>query len=97
MKKQVRRAMLKIELIPDLSHCIETVAKREHTQISKQLLKSGEGNKELEEKLEVLGTFLETADFRKLRAESEKILMDGKNVKFVVYRDKSVKWEIQVA
>jgi len=33
--------MLKIELIPDLTHCIETVAKREHADVLKQLLASG--------------------------------------------------------
>ncbi|MFC1864750.1 hypothetical protein ACFLYG_02870 [Chloroflexota bacterium] len=67
--------MLKVELIPDLSHCIEAVAKREHTAVSKQLLTPGQRNKELEEKLEILRLFLETADFKKLRAESEKRLM----------------------
>lgn len=89
--------MLKVKLIPDLSHCIETIAKQEHTAVAKQLLKPGEENNELEEKLEILGTFLETADFRKLRVESEKRLVDGKKVIFVVYRDKDVKWEMQVA
>jgi len=88
--------MLKVELTPDLSHCIETVAKREHTVVSKQLLTPGQRNKELEEKLEILRLFLETANFKKLRAESEKKLMEGKKVKFMVYRDKGVKCEIQV-
>ena len=88
--------MLKVELIPDLSHCIETVAKREHTAVSKQLLTLGQRNKELVEKSEILRIFLETADFKKLRAESEKRLMEGKKVIFVVYRDKGVKCEMQV-
>ena len=88
--------MLKVELIPDLSHCIETVTKREHIAILKQLLELGKGNKELEEKLEITRLFLETANFKKLRAESEKRLMEGKKVKFMVYRDKDVKYEMQV-
>jgi len=88
--------MLRIELTPDLSQCIETVAKREHTAVSKQLLTSGQRNKELLEKLEILKLFLETADFKKLRAESEKRLMEGGKVKFMVYRDKGVKYEIHV-
>ena len=88
--------MLKVELIPDLSHCIETVAKREHTAVSKQLLTHGLQNKELEEKLEILRFFLETANFKMLRAKSEKRLIEGKKVKFVVYRDKDVKCEMQV-
>ena len=88
--------MLKIELIPDLDQCIETVAKREHETVLKQLLGLREGNRELEEKLEILRLFLETASFKKIRAELEKRLMEGKKVKFVIYRDKDVKCEMQV-
>jgi hypothetical protein len=88
--------MPRVELIADLSHCTETVAKREHAAVSKQLLASAQGNKELEEKLEVLKLFLETGDFRKLRAESERMLIEGKKVRFIVYRDKGVKCEMHV-
>ena len=88
--------MLQIELFPDLDHCIETVARREYAAVLKQLLTPGLRNKELEEKLEVTRRFLETANFKKLRAESEKRLMEGKKVKFMVYRDKDVKCEMQV-
>ena len=87
--------MLKVELIPDLSHCIETVARREHTAVSTQLLTLDKRNKEMEEKLEILRLFLETANFKKLRAESEKRLMEGKKVKFMVYRDKDMKYVMQ--
>jgi len=76
--------MLKIELVPDLSHCIEMVAKREHAAVFKQILAPRQGNKELEEKLEILRLFLETADFKKLRCESEKQLMEGRIVRFMV-------------
>ena len=76
--------MLKIELVPDLSHCIEMVAKREHAAVFKQILAPGQRNKKLEEKLEILRLFLETADFKKLRSESEKQLMEGRIVRFVV-------------
>ena len=88
--------MLQIELIPDLTHCIETMARREHAAVLKQLLRGDQGNKELEEKLEIIRLFLETSNFKKLRAESEKRLMEGKKVKFVIYRDKDVKCEMQV-
>ena len=89
--------MLKIELVPDLTHCIETVAKREHAEVLKQLLVPGQANKELQEKLEVLRLFLETADFKKLRSESEKQLMEGRTVQFVVYLQDGVpKYEIHV-
>ena len=88
--------MLKVELIPNLTYCIETVAKKEHAVVLKRLLKPGQGNKELEEKLEILRLFLETADFKQLRAKSEKRFMEGRKVKFVVYLDNDVKYEMQV-
>jgi len=88
--------MLKIELIPDLTHCVETVAKREHAAVLKQLLTHGKVNKELEEKLEILRLFLERVDFKRFRAESEKRLMEGEKVRFLVYLDNEVKYEIQV-
>lgn len=89
--------MLKVELIPNRTHCIETVARREHVAVSKQLLTPGQGNTELEEKLEILRLFLETTDFKQLRAESEKKFMEGRKVKFVVYQDNgALKYEMQV-
>ena len=51
----------------------------------KQLLTPGQGNKELEEKSEILRLFLETADFKQLRAESEKRLTEGRMIRFIVY------------
>jgi len=89
--------MLQIELVPDLDHCIETVAKREHAAVLKQLLTPGQRNKELEEKLEILRLFLETADFKKLRSESEKQLMEGRIVRFLVYLEGGVsKYEMHI-
>ena len=77
--------MLKIELIPDLSHCIETVAKREYREVTAKLLAVPKENNELGQKIELLGTFLETMDFRKLRQESEEYLVEGRTVKFIFY------------
>ena len=89
--------MLRIELVPDLTHCIETVAKREHADILRQLLAPGQATSELQEKLETLRLFLGTADFKKLRAESEERLVDGRKVKFIVYLDNGApKYEMRV-
>ena len=89
--------MLKIELVPDLEHCIETIAKRKHAELAQMLLGNEVGDTEKEEKLEILRLFLETADFRKLRAESEKHLAEGKNVRFTVYlEDCILKYEMDV-
>ena len=89
--------MQKIELVPDLDHCIETVAKKKHTEFVQMLLESKADNSKMEEKLETLRLFLETADFRKLRSESEKQLIEGKDVRFTVYlKSRVLKYEMHV-
>ena len=77
--------MLQIELVPDLNHCIETVARQKYAEVVRQLLSSGAGDEKLCERAELLRSFLETTDFKKLRAESERYLVEGRRVKFVVY------------
>ena len=76
--------MAYIELEPELDACVETQAKRHYNQAMRQLLEKGK-NKELEEKLETLKLFLESADFTKLRRESEPYLVAGRKVKFAVH------------
>ena len=73
-----------VELEPQLDACVETQAKRQYNQTMRQLLQKGE-NKELEERLETLKLFLESADFNKLRSESEPHLVAGKKVKFLLH------------
>jgi translation initiation factor IF-3 len=73
---------IRIELIPTLSHCIETIAKREYWRSVDEYLKKRKEDKELEEKIELLKSFLETEDFGVLRRQLEKHLMNGKQVKF---------------
>jgi hypothetical protein len=75
---------IRIELIPTLSHCIETVAKREYWRSVDEYLKKRKEDKELEEKIELLRSFLETEDFGILRRQSEKHLMNGKQVRFTL-------------
>jgi hypothetical protein len=47
-------------------------------------MESEREDKELEQKIELLRAFLESADFNKLRSQSEGYLMQGKRVKFVI-------------
>ena len=87
-----------IELTPDLSSCIETVARREYNDVTRTLLTATPRDETIGEKAEVLRLFLETADFRKLRAESEKYLLNGEKVKFVVsLEDDQLRYEMQVS
>ena len=75
---------------------METQAKRQYEQILGELLKQGK-EKGLAEKLETLKLFLESADFNKLRSESEKHLIEGKRVKFILYLGKrKPKYEMKV-
>jgi hypothetical protein len=79
--------MDQIELVPDLSHCIETVARKEYENLARSYLQAGKGDSELGEKIELLRCFLESADFRKLREQSEGYLLKGQKVKFILYRE----------
>jgi hypothetical protein len=49
---------------------------------------SGVFEQELEGRIELLRMFLATWDFRELRRESEKLLVQGKTVRFVLYPEK---------
>jgi hypothetical protein len=73
---------LVIKLIPTGSHCIETTAKREYWKSVDEYLKKANEDKRLEERIELLKAFLETADFGMLRQQSEKPIIDGKQVTF---------------
>jgi len=90
--------MFTIELTPDLSSCIETVARREYNEATRTLLTDTSPDETIREKAEILRLFLETADFRKLRAESEKHLLNGEKVKFLVSLDNErLSYEMQIS
>ena len=73
-----------IELVPSLSRCIETTARKEFWNSVNQYMESGQADKKLGEKIELLKAFLESMDFGKLRSQSEKYLVEAKRVKFVI-------------
>jgi len=74
-----------IELFPSLSHCIETTAKEKFWSSVNEYAQSNQEDEKLEQKIELLKAFLESMDFGKLRSESEKYLLEGKTVKFLIY------------
>ena len=87
---------IRIELEPKLDACVETQAKRQYNQTLSELLKKGE-NRELEGELELLKLFQESADFNKLRRESEKHLVAGKKVKFILHlKEGKPEYEMQI-
>ncbi len=89
--------MVRIELTPTLTHCIETTARQEFLKSEDEYMRSGGEDKELEEKIELLRMFLESMDFRELRRQSEEHLTEGKNVRFILYQEEGKpKYELKV-
>jgi hypothetical protein len=78
------KTMESIELFPSLSHCIETTAREEFWESANQYMKGARKDKGLQEKIELLKAFLQSMDFKKLRSQSERYLVEGKQVKFVI-------------
>ena len=77
--------MRSLDLVPDLSCCIETIARREYEEAVAEYLGRKEVDAALEEKIDMLCTFLQSADFMELRRESEGHLTQGRKVKFLLY------------
>jgi hypothetical protein len=78
--------MVEIELEPDLSSCVQTLAKNEYNRLTRELLTSDEEDAELQERLETLRIFLESTDFSELRGRYEPYLVEGKRVRFTLRR-----------
>ena len=86
-----------IELFPSLSHCIETTARDEFWNTVNQYMEGGQEGNKLGEKIELLKAFLESMDFKKLRSLSERHLLKGKQVKFVIsWKDGKLGYEMVV-
>jgi hypothetical protein len=77
--------MVYVELEPNLSDCIETLARRAYEQTLSRVLEGEREGEDLSERLELLRLFLESTDFGDLRSRYERYLTDGKSVKFVIY------------
>ena len=83
MMDEIQNHITRIELLPDLSYCVETRAKQKYAATMSRIL-SGDQSPGREERLDLLKTFLETADFSRLRRESEEHMIQGQKVKFVL-------------
>jgi hypothetical protein len=74
---------------------VETQARRLYNHSVSALLKTPD-DPTLQEQLETLRLFLEQADFHKLRAESELLLLEGKKVTFTVWQeDGKARWQMK--
>jgi hypothetical protein len=81
MTDETHDQLTRIELVPDLSHCVQTRARQEYAATMSQIM-SGDESPGLEERLDLLKAFLEGADFSRLRRESEERLTQGDKVIF---------------
>jgi len=89
--------MFKIELVPDLVHCIHTVTRREYEDTLGRLLSAEDSDTQLRKKLELLTVLLKEMDFQQLRRESEKHILGGKEVSFIFYLENNIpKYEMRV-
>jgi hypothetical protein len=75
---------MEVTLEPSFSSCIETVAKAQYERVLSVLLKGKKEDEGLEQELELLRVFLESADFRQLRSFSEPALLEGGRVFFIL-------------
>jgi hypothetical protein len=73
-----------VELLPTLSRCIETAAREAFRDAVAKYMKGARRDEELEQRIQLVRAFLESADFRKLRSDSELHLTQGREVKFVL-------------
>ncbi len=96
LNKNMQDKPITVDLEPELDACVETQARRRYNQVLSELVDRG-ARKGLTEQYEILRLFLETADFNKLRQESEKHLVEGKKVRFILrLEDGKVKYEMMV-
>ena len=73
-----------LKLSPTLERCIETTARMEYNRLIADYLDKAVEDPEAEARLEMLHDFLESADFPRLRQESEFHLLRGEKVRFTI-------------
>ena len=79
-----------IELFPDNTNCIETLARKEYKNLTEKYLRTGQCDDDFEAKFELLRKFLQSSDFRKLRKESEKYLQKEQKLKFIIFQEQGI-------
>ena len=67
--------------------CIKCLAEQELNSCLRVLLTDEEDNKEVEQRFEMLVSFLKSAESKKLRDESERLLADGRQITLKIHFD----------
>ena len=77
--------------------CIKCLGEQELNKCLMQLLSDDQTGDDVQNKYETLVTFLQSPDSRKLRAESERYLSEGKEVTVKIYfKNGKPKYELKV-
>lgn len=88
---------MEIKYIPDLSNCVEALAKQDYNRTVKKMLESKEETRPLEKRLQIIKEFLESNDFGKLRSWYEPYLVEEKKVVFILKEGlNSVRYEVEI-
>ena len=77
--------------------CIKCLAEQELNNCLLKLLKGGDNEQELQQRYEMLLTFLKSPESQKLRDESEKYLAEGRRVMLtLVCGDGEARYELKI-
>lgn len=96
VKAKDRRPSSDVVLVPDPDHCVEAAARAAYRRCVAACLRSASLDPALATRLETLRRFLERADFRRLRRESESLTAAGRAVRFVLRLEgERVTWRME--
>ena len=87
---------IKIEFKPDLTCCVGCMAERYYWKLADEYMISSEDEPEVEEKIEMLRTFLEEYNLEKIRSETEELLIEGREPTVILEGD-SKKLRIEIS
>jgi hypothetical protein len=77
--------------------CIKCLAEQELNNCLRELLRGEVENQELQQRFEMLVSFLKSPESKKLRDESERYLAEGKQVTVKIYfKNRKLKYELKV-
>ena len=78
--------------------CLKCLAEQELSSCLRVLLTDEKGNEEVQQRFEMLLSFLKSPESKKLRGETEKYLSEGKDVRVRVYIEAgNMKYHIDVS
>ena len=78
--------------------CIKCLAEQELNNCLRELLRGEVENKELQQRFEMLVSFLKSPESQKLRDESERYLAEGKQVTVKIhFKNRKLEYELKVS